>query len=338
MIRADANAGIGVGHVMRCLSLAQAWRDEGGDVVFASAPGGAALDSRLFCEKMKVERLSAPAGSYEDARETLRLACEAGASWIVIDGYRFGADYQTWIKDSGRKLLCIDDFSQAEHYCADLLLNQNIYANEEMYSSREPYTKLLLGLSYALLRREFVEWRAWRRDVPNQADRILVTLGGGDPDNVTELVIRALQSIPAVECKIVIGSANPHRDSLKTRMNRYGESMQLLTDVQDMPALAAWADLAISAGGGTCWELAFMGLPNLAVVIADNQKPIADHLQKAGISISLGWRESLTVDLICEAVEKIRHDYEKRFAMSRAGRTAVDGLGASRAVKRMKEI
>ena len=195
----------------------------------------------------------------------------------MLDGYHFDPAYQKAIREAGYRLLVVDDTAHLPAYHADVLLNQNIYAPQLTYSY-DPHTVLLLGPMYALLRPEFLVWKEWERHIPDTARHILVTLGGGDSDNVTLKVIQALHDIrlPDLEIRVIVGPANPHRDSLVAAIEHGPHSVELLFDVTDMPGLMAWADIAVSAAGSTCWELLFMGLPSLVGVLADNQVPIAE--------------------------------------------------------------
>ncbi len=336
LIRADASTQIGTGHVMRCLALAQAWQDAGGHAIFAMAMEAPAVETRLKREGVDVIRLLFPPGSREDAIQTARLAQSVGTPWVVADGYHFGADYQRLIKDSGLRLLFIDDNGHAGHYCADIVLNQNVHAREDLYTNREPNTQLLLGTRYVLLRREFAKWREWRREVPNAVRKVLVTLGGADPDNVTAEVVRALQQVKAKELEVlvVVGANYPHRAGLQSVIKDSPFSIRLQSNVANMPELMAWADVAIAAGGTTSWELAFMGLPSLILVLADNQQPVAEWLDKKKVAIRLSGCEKLS-DQIMPAVQRL-FAAETREQMSRRGRDLVDGQGCTRVLRQLK--
>jgi UDP-2,4-diacetamido-2,4,6-trideoxy-beta-L-altropyranose hydrolase len=207
VIRADAGTEIGTGHVMRCLALAQGWQDAGGHAIFAMATEVPNLEGRLKSEGVEVVHLAVKPGSSDDAIATGNLAREIGAAWVVVDGYRFTADYQRRIKDSEMRLLFVDDYGHTDRYYADVVLNQNRHAHEGLYVKREPHTRLLLGTHYALLRREFLRWQGWQREIPPVARRMLVTMGGGDPDNVTLKVILALNQmdLPELEVNVVVG-------------------------------------------------------------------------------------------------------------------------------------
>jgi spore coat polysaccharide biosynthesis predicted glycosyltransferase SpsG len=111
--------------------------------------------------------------------------------------------------------------------------------------------------------------------------------------------------------------------------------MRILRSVDDMPALMAWADMAVSAGGSTCWEMSFMGLPFLTVVLADNQKEIASGLDTAGIAENLGWFSDLSEERVMERVSEMIAGREKRERFSVNGRLLIDGEGAFRIVRHM---
>jgi UDP-2,4-diacetamido-2,4,6-trideoxy-beta-L-altropyranose hydrolase len=337
IVRADANVEIGTGHVMRCLALAQAWLDRESQVIMVMAEETPLLEALLKSEGIEIIRLSSQKESEGDAIQTARLGLQMGASWVVVDGYKFNANYQWEIKNSGLNLLFIDDYGHADHYYADLVSNQNIHAHEGLYKSREPYTQLLLGPRYILLRREFLKWRGWRRKISEVGRKILVTIGGSDPNNMTLKVIQALQQVdlPGLEAKIIVGPANPNLEILRQAVQRSVPHLQLLTTITDMPELMIWADLAVSGGGTTSWELAFMGLPSVVLVIAENQRVIAEELGKMGVFFNLGWYEQVSSSQVAQAMTRLLLSAEARTIMSSRGQGLVDGEGVDRVLMRM---
>jgi len=317
---------------MRCLALAQTWQDAGGEVLFVLVSSVPALESRLKAEGLEVVHLASVAGSADEVRQTLALAGNRGAAWVVADGYQFGAQYQRAIKQAGLHLLFVDDYGHASPYSADFILNQNICADESLYLERAPDTHLMLGTRYALLRREFWPWCDRRHETPEVARKVLVTLGGGDPDNVTLKVIRAMQQIEldGMESIVVIGYGNPHVETLTAEIRNAKPKIRLVSQAENMPEMMAWADVAISAGGSTNWELALMGVPNLIIVLADNQCGIAEGLAQAGAAINLGWFNRISDEQIAEALESLVLAEAKRLRMGQVGQQLVDGRGALR--------
>ncbi|HLJ93363.1 MAG TPA: UDP-2,4-diacetamido-2,4,6-trideoxy-beta-L-altropyranose hydrolase [Gemmataceae bacterium] len=334
LVRADADVRIGTGHVMRCLALTQAWQNAGGQVIFASACLAPGLEARLAEEHVDRQTISAQLGTEDDARETIALARRLEVASVVLDGYHFCGRYQQAIKQAGLCLLVIDDCRHAEHYWADLVLNQNLHAAESMYRQREPNTRLLLGTRFALLRREFWKWRGWKRATPALARKVLVTLGGSDPDNVTGKVIQALQqvSIEGLQAIVVAGASNPHRAELEAAVAEGGAAIRLRATVKNMSALMAWADVAIAAGGTTSWERALMGLPSLVVILADNQRDVAHASEQVGIGWNLGPHQQLSVPVMAATLQRLLQDPEARARMAQRGTELVDGLGAARVV------
>jgi len=338
VLRADANTQMGIGHLMRCLALAQAWQAQGGKAVFICA--SESLRQRLSDEGFQVIALERPYPDPADWALTSQVLAAHPGAWVALDGYHFDPSYQLRIKEAVHPLLVIDDMAHLDHYYADVVLNQNIHAAQLDYAC-EPYTRLLLGTRYVLLRREFWPWRGWQREVPEVARKVLVTLGGSDPDNLTLTVIRALQrvDVDGLEVVAVVGGSNPHFQELEAaiRYSPSGGTIRLVRNVTHMPELMAWADVAVSAGGSTCWELAFMGLPGLALILANNQRPVTTGLDAAGVVINLGQPTAMAPIEIARALTELATAPRKRAAMTERGRVLVDGDGAGRVVQQMKD-
>ncbi len=317
---------------MRCFALAQAWQDSGGQCVFAMAESTPGIERRLQEEKMEVARLTADAGTAKDAMQTGRLAGERNAGWIVVDGYQFGSDYQAAIKAAGIKLLFVDDNALAGPYSADLVLNQNIHATASLYAEREPSTRLLLGPRYAMLRREFRRWRSWRREIPVSGRKLLVTMGGSDPNNLTAKVIEAIRQVsnPALEAVVLVGGSNPHVGALEAMLRERNQSLGLITDAPDVGQWMTWADVAIAGAGTTFWEMCFLGLPGILLVLAENQESVAAAASRMGIAWSLGAGTDVSASAIAGKLEELLGSDCERTSQSGKGRKLVDGRGAER--------
>lgn len=338
LLRADAGSRVGMGHAMRCLALAQAWEELGGGAVLAVSGNTDALE-RLQASGARTARVSGEPGSAEDAAQTLALADTLGAAWVAVDGYALGREFRCALRSDDRPLLWIDDEGTAAALAADWVLNQNLHARAALYPGAE--SRLLLGPRYALLRREFRSWRERRPRFRETVREVLITLGGADADNVTGSVLDALSPLAGsdLRLRVVVGPANPHREALASRA---AGSIEVLTAVSDMPALMAQADLAVTAAGSTCWELAFFGVPMVAVVIADNQAPIAQSLAQAELAVHAGTADShspspsLDGRRLRELVERLVADPDRRRRIHGLGRAAVDGEGALRVARALR--
>lgn len=338
-IRADADSKIGTGHIMRCIALGQAWQDRGGKVAFLSHCESEVLHHRILDEGFEFVPIDKPHPDPQDLKQVFKQLETRNSeleTWLVLDGYHFTQDYQKAIRNGKVHLLVIDDTNHLSHYHADILLNQNIHATKLAYHCGED-TTLLLGTRYLLLRREFLKYKDWKRGMSDRAKKIMVTFGGSDPDNVTLKVIKALNSLgdPTLEVKIVAGPANTNISSLEKEIHHSPFAIHLLSSPSNMPELMTWADIAISAGGSTCWELAFMGLPNIITVIADNQRGIAEELGNEGAVINCGWHEDITLKQYVQTLKEIVQDKGKRSSLAEQGKKLVDGNGARRIIRAM---
>jgi UDP-2,4-diacetamido-2,4,6-trideoxy-beta-L-altropyranose hydrolase len=330
LVRTDASITIGTGHVMRCLALAQAWQQARGNAIFVMAESTTSIEARLRIGNIKVERLCATPSSADDVTRTCDVARREQADWIVVDGYRFDSTYQKALRAAGMKVLFIDDNGEASPYSADLILNQNLHASEAMYRARDPHVRLLLGSRYILLRREFAFWRARAFEIGPHARRVLVTMGGSDPNNVTEQILRMLLPEPDLELTVVVGGSNPHLAGLEQLVEHGDRTIRLLKDVSDMPALMVWADLAVAGAGTTSWEMCMMGLPAALCVLAPNQEKIASELARLGAAVDLGYTDRVPSARTEATVRDLLGSQSKRAQMSERGREIVDGRGTER--------
>jgi UDP-2,4-diacetamido-2,4,6-trideoxy-beta-L-altropyranose hydrolase len=323
---------------MRMLALAQAWRKAKGNVLFLCAEITAALEAKIEAERFPLEKMAVTPGSRGDLEATIFAIDRnkgAGSPYpLALDGYHFNADFQLGLKNTGARLLLMDDFGHSEFYHADFILNQNISARADLYAQRTSNTELLLGPRYALLRTEFSACRSWSRAIPERAAKLLVTMGGADPDNVTEKVINALAD-SGLEVKAVVGGSNPHLASLRQAAmaaSKGATSVELVINASNMPELMRWADMAIAAGGSTAYELAFTGLPTLFVILAGNQEESTLELERQGFGICLGDRSQFDKHHLQKELEALAGNHKGRASFARRGRQIVDGMGSERVV------
>ena len=331
LIRVDASIQMGSGHLMRCLALGQAWKDAGGQVIFFTTCTNEGLLRQLRDEKLDIHVLTEQYPAPCDWGYTKDILASYPNAWVVLDGYHFDEVYHQWIKEAGHRLLVIDDMAHLKHYYADIVLNQNLHA-EQLHYSCETYTRLLLGTKYVLLRRDFLAWRNWKREIPEVARRVLVTLGGSDPENHTLKVIQALQSVdvPGLEAIAVVGASNPHTDDLEAAIRESRVPIDLIRNATNMPELMAWADVAISGGGTTCLEIAFMSLPSCLISLAENQLGLAEALHEHQICINTGWFRSISPAKLIQVVQNLTQSKELRREMSRRAALLINGQGSQR--------
>jgi UDP-2,4-diacetamido-2,4,6-trideoxy-beta-L-altropyranose hydrolase len=340
-IRADANSKIGIGHLMRCIALAQQSRKQGWNVTFLSNIESDLLISRIRDEGFQLVFIEKSYPNPIDLETTMLNIANSPSinKLIVLDGYNFDISYQTIVKNKGNQLFVIDDTAHQKQYVADIILNQNIIATELSYSC-DPDTKLLLGTDYVLLRDEFLLFKHWKREIPKIAKKVLVIMGGGDIYEITSKVLKAFNDvdIASLEIKVLVGTSNEHTDEINHANDSNRHSIDFVQNVTSIPKLMAWADFAISSAGSTCWELAYFGLPMILIITSLNQKKNLDFLEKVGVATSPNNEINPSIDKIVNKIQKLIMNNELRNEMSNNGKLLVDGNGSKRVVKQFRLI
>ncbi|KAA5802373.1 UDP-2,4-diacetamido-2,4,6-trideoxy-beta-L-altropyranose hydrolase [Alkalicaulis satelles] len=321
--RCDAGAAIGAGHLMRCLTLAQALKDRGWQAQFHCRDlPGAGLDR--IAEAGFAFHLHAA----DDAGEVRTALSDGPPGWLIVDHYGLDAEFERAACPPGWRVMVIDDLADRTHDCA-LLLDQTPGRAASDYDGRVGEDcRRLIGPDYALIRPEFAAARRERK--PGPLARLLLAPGGTDPVNMAGAVLEALAGRSDLHITVVLGAGAPHVEAVSRLLVQRGDRGRLITDSRDMAGLMASHDLAIGAGGMSALERAVMGLPSLIITLADNQFLAARTLDEAGAAVLIGdarapgWTAALA-----PALEALA-DPERRVKMARAGLALVDGQGAGR--------
>ena len=321
VIRTDANSGIGTGHFMRCLTLAEELKKNGAQVCFVTRglppylsqmlqdrsfnlyplqEGGSAdvLDDLPHSKWLKVSQ-------HRDAMQTLEALKNDRFDWLIIDHYAIDYRWESLLKGAAKKIMVIDDLADRQHDC-DVLLDQNYYHDmNQRYIGKVPDPcNLMLGPKYALLRDEFREIRKYVKTRDGLIKNILIFFGGVDSRNYTTMAIEALVELGwSVDVNIVIGQQHPNIKQLEeiAKVNNY----KLHIQTSEMAKLMLKADLAIGAAGSASWERCCLGLPCLVVAVADNQIQSAIDLSSVGASIYIGKYSEVNKFKILKALREV---------------------------------
>ncbi|WP_395699031.1 UDP-2,4-diacetamido-2,4,6-trideoxy-beta-L-altropyranose hydrolase [Aquabacterium sp.] len=334
VIRADASATIGHGHVMRCLALAGALRERG----FASIhfllrrqPGDAvAAIEQAGCDWHALPDDAADAQRDAEASAAL-LRTLGGTDLLVLDHYQRGADWVTTVRPQARCVLVIDDLADRP-LAGDLLLDQNWH--DDAFARYRPVWpaggKTLFGPAYALLRPEFAAARAARGPRDGPLKRVVIAFGGSDPDNATEACLATLHGAhPALHYDVIIGSGAPQGPAVRERWAKMPQ-VEVTIGAHDIARRFALADLFVGAGGSMTWERASLGLPGITLPIAANQQPLCAKLAAAGEGIDLGAFDASKMPPLCAALSVLAARPEAVRDMATKIARRCDGAGASR--------
>jgi UDP-2,4-diacetamido-2,4,6-trideoxy-beta-L-altropyranose hydrolase len=350
VFRVDASTLIGTGHLVRCLTLANALKQRGAKIHFISRDHSGHPWDTLLRDGYSVTLLPKPQSSdikkdkYEDwlgvsqdddAVQTIQALCRQQYDWLIVDHYGLDQIWERQLRSHISKLMVIDDLANRNHDC-DVLLDQSYsIAGEERYQSKIPkYCKLLLGPRYALLKYEYAKFRALMSPRSGYIKRILIYMGGGNNNGIVNKVLFALSAEQFTHLKVdlVMGASCVDKGQTTSLVDARPNT-QIHFMRPHLADLMANSDLAIGAGGSTMWERICMGLPSLVISIAENQVPSCQALALDGVIFYLGDANQVEVKDIRFAISNMIDRSQSFLDLAIKNQTLVDGQGANRVVE-----
>ncbi|MDB0018682.1 UDP-2,4-diacetamido-2,4,6-trideoxy-beta-L-altropyranose hydrolase [bacterium] len=329
VIRADASAAIGSGHVMRCLSLSAAIQRRGGETEFVTQLKGGNLATTLRKSSSRLHELAARTRTERaDALDTLHMAGEADA--YIVDHYALSDTWETIVGKSGSRVIAIDDLADRKH-TASLIVDSTYPGDSHRYEGLTN-GQLLLGTRFAMLSRVYDKLR--RSPISTKlgkVPRVLVYFGASDLPGATLTALEALEDSEFRDIKVdvVVGPNNAYGEAIR-QMARSNSYWRIHRSQPSFANLLLHADYAVTAGGVTQLERACLGVPGVTITVADNQVPSTTALASAGVTNYVGHFGDVTPTMIRDALATLTSSAARSREMSTAGMTIVDGLGADR--------
>lgn len=345
VFRVDASFIIGIGHIIRCQTLANTLKKQGIEIHFIIRELPGHLAQKLIQEGFKVTLLPPPENESQinfspwlgacqqiDAEQTMAVIKGQQYDWLIVDHYGLDIFWETQFRLYFSKIMIIDDLANRFHDC-DILLDQNfVKTHHKLYKKLVPKKcQLLLGPLYTLLRPEYLNYQTLKRSHKNIIRRVFISMGGTDNSNLTCKIIDALNNplLAHLEVDIVIGFNFIHKNDLINHANLRPHTNIHINPPQ-LADLMAKADLAIGAGGSTTWERIFMGLPSIVLSLADNQVANSEALEACGLIQYLGNAYSIDIIKIEKAILKQIAAPSNLVKFLNKCRALVDGKGVSR--------
>ena len=294
VLRADASSSIGVGHVMRSLSLGEALLDEGFGVELVSFELAPSLQSLATSCGVEVVELTCAPRSSEDAQFVL----QRNANIVVVDGYEFSREFFAVLEASSTPFAVVDDNAETNAQSPRAVINQNPHATASMYAHLQGNPKLLLGLQYAMVRKEVREVAAM--NLSSREGEVFVAMGGADFLGLTAPIVEALAET-GLQIRVAVGHANTQRAHIQKLADQFGHVT--LIEQQDYVSSLASAHVAILAAGSSLWEACAVGTPSIGLVVADNQFASANAAKKLGFTRVVDCRVRFNVEDVLHEVQ-----------------------------------
>ena len=349
-IRADGNEMTGAGHIMRCLTIGAELvklvpKEE---VLFLCADEKSAGLVRQqefhafvlgtdYCDM--ASELSALENVFDKSEDLTGKAVGTERDCrpvILVDSYYVTDEYLKELRSFGVVVL-MDDMGKKK-YPADAVINYNVTACPKDY--RRHYegtgTKLLLGSAYVPVREQFLNRNYQIRE---EAKTVLITSGGGDSENIAGRLLQALFD-ENMEFHVTAGRFNPHYETLKQLEDRH-KNIYLHCNVSDMAGLMAAADIAVTAGGSTIYELASLGVPFICFSCAENQEPLTEYIHAhniAGFGGAFHRDSAAAMTRTSSLFRELITDADLRRQYHRSEKELADGHGAERLALALTEL
>lgn len=344
IFRADGNDSIGLGHIMRCLSIADTAKKLGEKCLFITAGKECLAVITSHGHECIVLDTDYTDMSTE-LKKLLSVIHKNQPSALFVDSYFVTNIYlkQLWIlmKELNGKLIYIDDVLAFPYPC-DIIINYNIYGPDKasnynsLYSEAKMFMpKFLLGTSYAPLREEFQNIP--KHIVKKEAQNIFISTGGADFEHLTiEMVKEIKKSNSQYIFCFVIGEMNKDKKIIHN-ISKDDSRILLFDNVKQMAKLMSGCDVAISASGSTLYELCAVQIPTVTYILADNQILGAEGFHNHNILEYVGDVRNMGVTNLSKhlikCVTALADNYEKRLEISAKMRNIVDGQGANNLLK-----
>jgi UDP-2,4-diacetamido-2,4,6-trideoxy-beta-L-altropyranose hydrolase len=351
VFRTDASSQIGTGHVVRCLTLADALREQDAKCQFVCRDHEMHLIDYIQFRGYAAHALprSQVGASFKsdlthahwlgtdwktDAAQTRQALGSEVLDWLIVDHYALDYRWESALRSSCKYVMVIDDLADRQHDC-DFLLDQNYGSSAYRYRDLvPPDCTQFNGPEYALLKPAYAKRSAQQPARDGQVCRVLVYFGGGtDAANLIRLAAQTFKApnLAHIELDIVVGMSYANQSLLEELVAPRGNAT-IHRELPDLADLMAKADLAIGAGGATTWERCCLGLPSIVISIADNQRPASEALAADGLIEYLGHSDVITPEMIHEKITELLGKPERLRELSEKGMKLVDGNGINRVV------
>ena len=354
VFRVDASIQMGTGHVMRCLTLADALKRKGAKCCFICREHPGNLIATIKKQSHEVYSLPLDEPYQNDKKDSLdnkldhanwlgtTQEVDADLSipilrllkpdWMIIDHYAIDRHWEKKLRPYSNHIMVIDDLADRYHDC-DLLLDQTLGRCSDDYLPLVPKAcKILIGSNFSMLRPEFYEWRlkSLERRKGNEFKSLLINLGGVDKDNAVTQILKALSKCTLSDdltITVVMGTTSPYIEQVYEQARRIPWLTKVNIGVNNMAELMAESDLSIGAAGSTSWERCCLGLPSIVICLAENQKKVIENLEQSGAAILCSLEEAVNTYQISL---KLKLAEQSLGVLSGNSANIVDGLGCDR--------
>ena len=332
LIRVDASPEIALGHLKRCISLAEGLITKGVEPLFLCLDDESSR-KLLSGFSFQTAFIDTPINTGDDIVSTLNLMKEKDLDCVILDSYSVNSDYLDHFSAVGRRVICIDDIADRPLPCS-MIINGGLRAEELNYEA----PLKLLGIKYCLLSKPF--WNPSATKTSGDINNIMITMGGIDHYRFSERCMKIIDKIPgAIRITIIIGPFYDNKLDIEKVARQISKEVELVTGKNDLHPYMQKCDMAISAGGFTLYELATLRKPVIGLGLWENQYRNVDELDKMGAILGLRYIDDNKFHNSFEsAVCRMADSPELRCDLAEKAGALFDGQGTLRIASEIKKF
>lgn len=325
---------VAMGHVYRCIKLAVAARAmDGTEPRFIMRDYAGGVDK---VREYGFETILLPKACSID--EDIELVSRvASGQTLFTDVRAYESEDVLKLREKAECLVLFDDLGRRDLQ-PHILVNPSVIPAHRQYPVNHDGVKYCLGLDYFLLGEHVGSPRV---DTAPVVQRILVSLGGADPANYSAVLLKIIKPLAeTIAFTFVLGPSYGRKQEIRALRESLGldNYVVLLQDVFDLASLMTEFDMVISAGGDTCIEMAWSGVPGMIAPTISYEGETADYMEQQGVAVNLGDIKTCDPEVVVKSITALANDFERRVSLSTKGRQLVDGKGEQRILKLLKEI
>jgi len=327
VIRCITNKQKGFGNLSRCITLAEGLRKKKYQILFL-------IDNEKQAHKIIKKKnflfqiISKTKSLKNQAEHIAKIMNSVFSPLLLLDMREYGESLSKYLSKHNFKTMLIDD-AWCKNVYANTLINVTPILKYHKYKKINKKSRIYTGAKYFIADKKFLQTK---KIIPQQkTPKIIVSMGGSDPDDLTSLVIKSLLFLSKIQVKIILGPLYSHINNIQN-MIKNNSNFTIINNPQNIWKEFSHATLAISNAGNTLFELAIMGIPTICIPAVEHQIPYAETFAKKGFAKNLGYEKQITQKVILDTTLSLLSDRKLRKKMKKVGPVIIDGRGLSRVI------
>lgn len=328
IVRADGNRKIGIGHITRCIYFIENIK-KFYDAIFCFTKKPL-IKEYLISRNYSTHEIDPNLSLDQEINNLLDFSPDL----VILDVRDKPNEYYKSYAENFDKVLRFDDSSETINIYSDLYLNYNLYTEDIKFNLKNNQCELFFGPKYYILNPIFKKYKRYKRKFKKRAKNILLTMGGGDPKNLTTKIINSIIDIKDIHIDTILGKLYEKNNEIELLKRNYPNKLSIFTNINNMPKMMVKNDLIITTGGNTSFEAAYMGIPGILINQIELQALNAEKYQQKKIFKSGEIGENLSEERIRDLIDDLIESKQVRRELSENGRKLLKSEGIIKVIEK----